>query len=350
LTPLSDAAVARLRSVATWPEFSSGRYTVTEQIGRGGMGTVYLARDTELGRDVAIKVPHVAVSSTLEQRLQTEARVLARLEHPGIVPIHDVGRLADGRLFYVMKQVHGQTLRDYLRETPDMSDSLRIFERICEPVAFAHAHGCIHRDLKPENVMIGQFGEVMVMDWGVARMESSPALSLSNGPALSLSNGPALSLSNGPELVATRAGVEAPSTNPGTIVGTMGFMAPEQAAGATSDHRADVFSLGAILYSLLVREEPGSDAAAAIARRRDVPRPLRAICTRALAPAVGERYQSVSALAHDVAQFRIGGRLSAYRETLVERSMRVARTYRVAILLMLTYIVMRVVVAFVFGR
>jgi serine/threonine protein kinase len=334
LTPLSDAAVARLRSVATWPEFSSGRYTVTEQIGRGGMGTVYLARDTELGRDVAIKVPHVAVSSTLEQRLQTEARVLARLEHPGIVPIHDVGRLADGRLFYVMKHVHGQTLRDYLRETPDMSDSLRIFERICEPVAFAHAHGCIHRDLKPENVMIGQFGEVMVMDWGVARMES----------------GPALSLSNGPELVATRAGVEAPSTNPGTIVGTMGFMAPEQAAGATSDHRADVFSLGAILYSLLVREEPGSDAPAAIARRREVRRPLRAICARALAPAVGERYQSVSALAHDVAQFRIGGRVSAYRETLVERAMRVARTYRVAILLMLTYIVMRVVVAFVFGR
>ena len=114
MRPLTDAAVARLRSVATWPEFASGRYSVTEQIGRGGMGTVYLAHDTELGREVAIKVPHVAVSSTLEQRLQTEARVLARLEHPGIVPIHDVGRLADGRLFYVMKRVHGQTLRDYL--------------------------------------------------------------------------------------------------------------------------------------------------------------------------------------------------------------------------------------------
>ena len=338
MTPLSDAAVARLQSVATWPEFSSGRYTVTEQIGRGGMGTVYLAHDTELGREVAIKVPHVAISPTLEQRLQTEARVLARLEHPGIVPIHDVGRLADGRLFYVMKHVHGQTLRDYLREVPDVAESLRIFERICEPVAFAHAHGCIHRDLKPENVMVGEFGEVMVMDWGVARMDISfgrPALSLSNGPALSPSNGPALS---------------SLSTNPGTIVGTLGFMAPEQASGAQSDHRADVFSLGAILYSLLVRDVPGSDAVAAIARRRDVPRPLRAICARALAPVAEERYQSVSALAHDVAQFRVGGRVSAYRETLVERSLRVARTYRVAILLMLTYIVMRVVVAFVFGR
>lgn len=332
MTPLSDAAVARLRSVATWPEFSSGRYTVAEQIGRGGMGTVYLARDVELGREVAIKVPHVAASEALEQRLQTEARVLARLEHPGIVPIHDVGRLADGRLFYVMKRVHGQTLRDYLSEAPDLSESLRIFERICEPVAFAHAHGCIHRDLKPENVMVGEFGEVMVMDWGVARMESG------------------LSLSNVPEPVEMRAATQAPSTSPGTIVGTMGFMAPEQASGASSDHRADVFSLGAILYSLLVRDEPGTDAAMAIARRREVPRPLRAICARALAPAVAERYQSVSTLAQDVAQFRVGGRVSAYRETLVERSMRVARTYRVAILLMLTYIVMRVVVAFVFGR
>ena len=334
MSPLSDAAVARLRLVATWPEFSSGRYTVAEEIGRGGMGTVYLAYDTELGREVAIKVPHVAVSSTLEQRLQTEARVLARLEHPGIVPIHDVGRLADGRLFYVMKRVHGQTLRDYLLEAPDLPETLRIFERICEPVAFAHAHGCIHRDLKPENVMVGEFGEVMVMDWGVARMSSGPTLSIAKGQEAADAGSPA----------------HGSSTNPGTIVGTMGFMAPEQASGAVSDHRADVFSLGAILYSLLVRDAPGSDAAAAIVRRRDVPRPLRAICAHALAPAAAERYQSVSALAQDVAQFRTGGRVSAYRETIVERSMRVARTYRVAILLMLTYIVMRVVVAIVFGR
>jgi serine/threonine protein kinase len=326
VTPLSDAAVTRLRTVATWPEFTSSRYSVSEQIGRGGMGTVYLAHDTELGRDVAIKVPHLAVSSTLEQRLQTEARVLARLEHPGIVPIHDVGRLADGRLFYVMKRVHGQTLLDHLRDTPDPAESLRIFERICEPVAFAHAHGCTHRDLKPENVMVGEFGEVMVMDWGVARMAPRP------------------------EPVDTREPVRGPSTNPGTIVGTLGFMAPEQASGGPSDHRADVFSLGAILYSLLARETPGSDAAVTIGRRRDVPRPLRAICARALAPAPEHRYQSVAALAQDVTQYRTGGRVSAYRETILERTMRVARTYRVAILLMLTYIVMRVVVAIVFGR
>jgi len=335
VTPLSDAAVTRLRTVATWPEFSSSRYSVSEQIGRGGMGTVYLAHDTELGRDVAIKVPHLAVSSTLERRLQTEARVLARLEHPGIVPIHDVGRLADGRLFYVMKRVNGQTLLDYLRETPDAAESLRIFERICEPVAFAHAHGCIHRDLKPENVMVGEFGEVMVMDWGVARMAAGPE------PA----EGLAVALAE-----AALAEAVGPSTNPGTIVGTLGFMAPEQASGAASDHRADVFSLGAILYSLLAREAPGTDAAVTIGRRRDVPRPLRAICARALAPGPEDRYQSVAALAQDITQYRTGGRVSAYRETILERTMRVARTYRVAILLMLTYIIMRVVVAFVFGR
>jgi serine/threonine protein kinase len=329
LSALSDAAVARLKSVASWPEFVSERYSVTEEIGRGGMGTVYLALDTELGREVAIKVPHVAMSTTLERRLQTEARVLARLEHPGIVPIHDVGRLADGRLFYVMKHVRGRTVREYVRGVAEINDALRIFERICEPVAFAHARGCIHRDLKPENVMVGSFGEVMVMDWGVARMES------------------------GPEPAGPAAPSSAPSaTHPGTIVGTIGFMAPEQASGAADavDQRADIYGLGAILYSLLLHEAPGADAASAILRRREVPRPLRAICARALATNPRDRYWTVSALADDVAQYRTGGRVAAYRENLLERSMRVARTYRVAIALMVTYLVMRVIVALVVGR
>jgi eukaryotic-like serine/threonine-protein kinase len=327
LSPLSDAAVARLRSVATWPEFASGRYTVTEQIGRGGMGTVYLAQDTELGREVAIKVPHAAASPALERRLQTEARVLARLEHPGIVPIHDVGRLLDGRLFYVMKRVNGRTLREFMCDGPDVNESLRIFERICEPVAFAHARGCIHRDLKPDNVMVGAFGEVMVMDWGVARMEAAPE----------------------PDPMSPASGS---TTHAGTIVGTVGFMAPEQARGAAAavDQRADVYSLGAILYSLLAREEPSADVVTVVHRRRDLPRPLRAICARALALEPAERYSTVAALAQDVSQYRTGGRVYAYRENLLERAARIGRTYRVAILLMLTYIVMRVVVAVMFGR
>ncbi len=169
MSGLSDRAIGRLRSIGNWPEFESGRYSVVEEIGRGGMGTVFLARDEVLGRDVAIKIPNSLDGEALDRRLQLEARALARLEHPGIVPIHDAGRLADGRLFYVMKRVEGRTLRDYLTEVSDLAARLRVFERICDPVAFAHAHGVIHRDLKPDNVMVGAFGEVMVMDWGAAK-------------------------------------------------------------------------------------------------------------------------------------------------------------------------------------
>src|SRR5262245_8517532 len=169
MTGLSDAAVDRLRAVANWPEFQSDRYRVTGEIGRGGMGTVYAAVDEALHRDVAIKVSNTVAAAALEERLGAEARVLARLEHPGIVPVHDVGRLADGRLFYVMKRVDGETLTDYTRRRTDHAERLKIFERICEAVAFAHARLILHRDLKPDNVMVGAFGEVMVMDWGIAK-------------------------------------------------------------------------------------------------------------------------------------------------------------------------------------
>jgi serine/threonine protein kinase len=317
---LSDGAVGRLRGVGRLPEFATDRYDIVEEIGRGGMGAVYLARDRELDRDVAIKVPHDAGSAALERRLRVEARALARLEHPGIVPIHDVGRLADGRLFYVMKRVRGRTLRAHLSDVAERAERLRIFERICEPVAFAHAHGCIHRDLKPENIMIGSFGEVLVLDWGVARVVDAEA--------------------------------DEPSQDRAVVVGTRGFMSPEQAAAtAEADHRTDVYSLGAILALLLTGSDPvNGEPSIAILRDRKVPRPLRSICARALAAARGDRYPSVSALAADVARYRLGAAVEAHRESLAERTMRVARTYRVAILLVVAYVVMRAFVAFTFGR
>jgi len=328
VSPLSDAAVTRLRAVATWPELASDRYAVVEEIGRGGMGTVYLAVDRDLGREVALKVPNGIGSATLERRLQVEARVLARLEHPGIVPIHDAGRLTDGRVFYVMKRVRGRTLREHLQDLPDLTERLRVFERMCEPVAFAHAQGFIHRDLKPDNVMVGSFGEVMVMDWGVAKL-----------------------LGSDPEIVPDEEHpADDGTTRPGTVIGTRGFMAPEQARGAGEiDHRADVYSLGAMLSLLLTGQMPApdSDTAAAIWH---VPRPLRAICARAMAADPTARYQSVSALADDIARYRGGHAVSAYRETILERSARLAKTYRTAILLVLAYILMRAVVAWTTGR
>ena len=313
MSGLRDTAVERLRRVALAPGFPDGRYELRAEIGRGGMGIVYGAFDTELQREVAIKIPAGAVASGVEARLQREARVLARLEHPGIVPIHDSGRLADGRLFYVMKQVRGETLRAHLARVPTLAERLRIFERICEPVAFAHEAGIVHRDLKPDNVMLGAFGEVLVMDWGLATL-----------------------LDGDPD-------------ERGTVAGTPGYMAPEQARGepCRGDVRADVFGLGAILYLLLVGSDPdpGQDAAASVSKHRAIPKPLRSVCAMALDPSPEGRYSTVGRLAADIASFRAGEPVAAHRESLLERVSRLVRAYRVAILLVLAYLVMRVAVA-----
>lgn len=165
------------------PDLTATRYEIVEAIGRGGMGTVYRARDRELQREVALKVLQTAAASErAAERLLHEARILASLEHPGIVPVHDVGTVSDGRVFYVMKLVRGQRLDAHVRDLDTVAARLRIFDRICDAVAFAHAHGVIHRDLKPQNIMIGAFGEVLVLDWGVARLAvrvESPASTVS---------------------------------------------------------------------------------------------------------------------------------------------------------------------------
>lgn len=293
MTFLQDAAIARLQAVANWPEFEDARYTIVDEIGRGGMGAVYLARDERLGREVAIKVSHGVPGADVERRLNDEARILSALEHPGIVPIHDAGRLADGRLFYVMKRVRGATLSEHVLDLRSLSERLGIFERICDAVNFAHAHGVVHRDLKPDNVMIGPFGEVLVMDWGAA---------LTRG-----------------------------TTDVDTVLGTRGFMAPEQERAEETDARADVYSLGAVLAWLAGERAP---------------RPLRAISTRAMAAAPSDRYASAAALAADVARFRAGHAVDAHRESPLERVARFVRTYRAAILLILAYVLMRALVAY----
>jgi eukaryotic-like serine/threonine-protein kinase len=361
MTVISDAAVGRLKRLGTWPEFGSSRYTVLEEIGRGGMGTVYLARDEELGREIAIKVPNAIASATLERRLQTEARVLASLEHPGIVPIHDVGRLVDGRLFYVMKRVNGRTLRDELRVVSEVTDRLRIFERICDPVAFAHAQGLIHRDLKPDNIMIGAFGEVMVMDWGTVKVGAplptadarlSTADSRLPTADSRLTTDDCRSIDDCRLTDDCRLIDDSDATTAGTVMGTRGFMAPEQARGAVDeiDRRTDVYGLGAILFLLLTNDvlDQEADVHGAL-RRRGVARPLTAICAKALAPDAAARYQSVAALAADVAAFRAGRAIDAYRESAVERLARFGRTYRTAIVLVLAYMVMRALVAWIGG-
>jgi serine/threonine protein kinase len=317
VTRISDRALDHLREVADLPDATGTKYEILEPIGRGGMGTVYRARDRELDRDVALKVlrdPGGDGPGGGAARMLREARVLARLEHPGLVPVHDVGTLPDGRPFYVMKLVRGEPLDAHVAATAtSLEDRLRILQRLCEAVAFANAHGVIHRDLKPQNVMIGRFGEVLVMDWGVAKVaggvpdEDAPAAMAPLAPG---------------------------DTAPGTVLGTPGYMPPEQAAGSAAevDQRADVYALGAVLGFLL--DAPRAEGSA-------VPAALRAIRARATAPAPGDRYPSVDALAADVARFLDRLPVSAHREGMLERAARVAGKYRGAILLVGAYLLMR---------
>ena len=164
---LSDSVLDHLRHVAAIPDLAGTRYVLENEIGRGGMGVVYAAYDRELDRRVALKV--------LDPAFAGEARLIARLEHPGIVPIYDTGSLPDGRSFYAMKLVAGARLDRYIAGTASVSERLRVIRRVGEALAFGHSRGVIHRDLKPQNVMVGEFGEVYLLDWGVDAVAGTPA-------------------------------------------------------------------------------------------------------------------------------------------------------------------------------
>ena len=303
MTSITPLAVARLRTLMDEPDLTGTRYRLEGRLGEGGMGEVFLVRDTTLDREAALKVVRAGEGSTsnLATRLGIEARLLARLEHPGIVPVHDAGVLPDGRAFYVMKYVRGARLDDWVRaapgapgQAPALPARLRLFGKICEAVAWAHAQGIVHRDLKPENVMVGTFGEALVMDWGVGRARET-------------------------------------QEGPGRIViGTPGYMSPEQARGelAAVDERSDIWALGRIL-DFLLDDGRRAPAMVSILRRAGAERPE-------------ERYAAVKDLAEDVERFQDGLPVSAHRENLLERVGRVLRRNRELAWLVAAYLAMRV--------
>jgi eukaryotic-like serine/threonine-protein kinase len=320
---LSDRVVARLQADMQMPDLSGTRYNLLRYVACGGMGSVWLAEDTVLKRRVALKVLDLAApADDLDVRLLREARILASLEHPGMVPVHDAGTLADGRAFCCMKYVEGQTLAQHIA-TLNLPDRLRLLERIAEPLDFAHARGFIHRDLKPDNVMIGAFGEVLVMDWGLAKVSVT-------------------SLEAGETEIATAVQPTQNSlrvTGQGSVLGTRGYMSPEQARGDIEvDHRTDIFSLGAILTFMLTGSAPGELPAAS----GSVPRPLRAICEKAMAADPNARYQSARGMTADITHYLNGEPVSAYPEGLLERSGRVFTRHRTAVVLVAVYLIMRV--------
>jgi serine/threonine protein kinase len=317
---ISETVVGRLREVVTFPDLAGTKYELLGSLGRGGMGTVYRARDRELDREVALKVLHgPLVEISARERMLREARVLASLEHPGVVPVHDVGTTADGRLFYAMKLVRGSALHQAI-EGKSLNELLQLFLRICEPVGFAHARGIIHRDLKPMNIMLGPFGEVLVMDWGIAKL-----LAIEEGATCPGTQPP----QGSPH--------QADQTSPGTILGTPGYMSPEQARGDQTqiDARTDIYSLGAVLQFLV----SGSELS-----RYYTPR-ISGICRKAMAPDPAHRYATVSDLMTDVIRLLEGLPIAAYPERLTRRAERVLRKYRLPIGLVMAYVITRALIA-----
>jgi len=207
---LSDSIVDHLRHVAAQPDLTGTRYVLEAELGRGGLGIVYAAHDRDLNRQVALKV--------LEPGHSAEAQLIARLEHPGVVPIYETGSLPDGRSYYTMKLVSGQGLDRYLSRTTSESERLRIMRRIAEVLGFAHSRGVVHRDLKPQNIMIGEFGEVYVLDWGIE-----------------------------------------------AVAGTAAFRAPEKQL----DRRSDIYSLGTLMQLALPAASPALGAIAQKAMSAD---------------------------------------------------------------------------------
>jgi eukaryotic-like serine/threonine-protein kinase len=242
--------------------------------------------------------------------------------------VHDVGTLPDGRVFYTMKLVQGLRLDQRRDELGGLPERLRTFQKICEAVAFAHAHQVLHRDLKPQNIMVGKFGEVLVMDWGLAKLLNAEMLAESS-PALTIRL----------QQSSSDADTAEADTAHGVVLGTPGYMAPEQARGdvAAVGPRADVYSLGAVLRFLLDDSDP-------------VPKPLSAIGSKATAEDAQQRYGSVEELANDIAHYLDGLPVSAYPEGPLARLWRWVVKNSAWILLIVAYLVMRALFVLWRGR
>jgi serine/threonine-protein kinase len=351
-TDLSGAAKA---PVAVGEATSSGlRFRVLRPHAEGGLGRVSVARDRELNRDVALKEikPEYADDAPARARFLCEAEVTGGLEHPGVVPVYGLGRFADGRPFYAMRFVQGDSLKDAIDRfhhtdwnkegislrTLALRELLQRFVDVCNAVAYAHSRGVIHRDLKPANVMLGPYGETLLVDWGLAK-----PLRMEEGQT------------SPPEGFLLPASGDGIATQAGAVVGTPSYMAPEQASSKKDvGPTADVYALGAILYELLVGRPPFKAATPLdtvlqvlseepVAVRRvqpKVPRDLETICHKCLEKDLKKRYGSAEALAEDLRRFCTGEAVAARPVGMVGRATRWARRRpAVAVLLAVVVIV-----------
>jgi serine/threonine protein kinase len=319
---------------------SSLRYTLSRMHAQGGLGKIWVARDTDLNREVALKEIRIDRSANPEawRRFMKEAQVTGQLEHPNIVPVYELARRKeDDQPFYTMRFVRGETLRSAIAEfhrarKGKALDRLELqrrllepFVKVCQAIGYAHSRGVVHRDLKPENIVLGPFGEVVVLDWGLAKIlseadEKTPA----------------------DNRVTVTAEAETHATQ--GAVGTPAYMAPEQASGQSAliDARTDIYGLGGILFEILTGRPPAeADTMPDLLHKvmtgnipdprtvdGTVPKPLAAVCKKALALRREDRYQSADDLAEDVRRWLVDERVSVYRDPLLVRASRWARRHR----------------------
>jgi serine/threonine-protein kinase len=311
----------------------SARYPRGPLLGAGGMGAVELRRDARIGRRVAYKTLHAELDEPdMRQRFLREALIQAQLEHPSIVPVYEVGDGEEG-VFFTMQRVRGRTLSRVIDGLVEGDPEIRArfnerrlltaFVQVCQALHHAHARGVVHRDLKPSNIMLGELGEVYVLDWGIARVGDDPPIEAE--PRTSV---PPLAIDTGPRMTASDA-----------VLGTLAYMAPEQLAGVEVDARADVYALGLVLYEILTHKHfrasatypsvVGQIADGRVARpsdvRPDVDPELDAICARATAIAAFDRFESAKALADAVERVLDGVRDAEARATAATRHLERAR-------------------------
>ena len=298
------------------------RYVLDREIGHGGMGRVFAGRDLRLGRTVAIKMLR-AQDAALAARFEREVKLAARLQHPGVVPVYDAGFWPSGEPFLVMKLVLGQSLARTIRDADTRADRLALLPQViaaAEAVAYAHDQGVVHRDLKPSNILVGAFGETVVVDWGLAKDLRAGAAESPSLPA------PAAVAAVPPDAGASALG-DSPT---GSVVGTPAYMSPEQSAGRPVDPRTDVYSLGAILHYVLAGTVPQA-AAPLAALEPGLPPDLLAIVDKALAADAARRYPSAFELAEDLKRFASGQLVAARHYSPLTRAGRFVARHPLAV-------------------